>query len=233
MPIRSYTNWNVRPSDRDEQIEPYRKYVFICEGAKTETYYFKRLIDMRKQLGIHPLIDLRLWEKTDEDKNLSFAKNLAKFAKEQKNNPDVDFDPERDKLVIVFDGDIFEEKVQGYDELIDEIEKEDIAAVTNPGFELFLILHVEGSYEGHIKGRESEYLKRNEKGKYNHAYEVLRRLTGMNAKTNPRIGELADDVFVAIEQEKKINQNIRRLKGKVSSNIGKIIENIVHEVPPF
>ena len=35
------------------------------------------------------------------------------------------------------------------------------------------------------------------------------------------------------EQEKKINQNIRRLKGKVSSNIGKIIENIVHEVPPF
>ena len=82
MPIRSYTNWNVRPSDRDEQIEPYRKYVFICEGAKTETYYFKRLIDMRKQLGIHPLIDLRLWEKTDEDKNLSFAKNLAKFAKE-------------------------------------------------------------------------------------------------------------------------------------------------------
>ena len=95
MPIRSYTNWNVRQSDRAEQIEPYRKYVFICEGAKTEPSYFRRLIDIRKQLGIHPLIDLRLWEKTDEDKNLSFAKNLVKFAKKQKNNPDSDFDRER------------------------------------------------------------------------------------------------------------------------------------------
>jgi hypothetical protein len=42
-------------------------------------------------------------------------------------------------MIIVFDGDIFEEKVQGYDELIASIEKTDIAAVTNPGFELFLI----------------------------------------------------------------------------------------------
>lgn len=233
MPIRSYTNWNVRQSDRAEQIEPYRKYVFICEGAKTEPSYFRRLIDIRKQLGIHPLIDLRLWEKTDEDKNLSFAKNLVKFAKKQKNNPDSDFDREHDKIVVVFDGDIFEEKVRGYDELIDEIEKEDIAAVTNPGFELFLILHVEGSFERYVKGYESEFLKRDEKGKYSYAYKVLQRLTEMNAKRNPEIGKLADNVFVAIEQEKKINQDIRRLKGRVSSNIGKIIENIIHEVPPL
>ena len=77
MPVHTYTNWNSRPSDNEEQIEPFRKYFFICEGANTETFYFKRLIDLRKQLGIHPLIDIRLWEKTDEDRNLSFAKNLV------------------------------------------------------------------------------------------------------------------------------------------------------------
>ena len=157
MPVHTYTNWNSRPSDLEEQIEPYRKYFFICEGANTETFYFKRLIDLRKQLGIHPLIDIRLWEKTDEDRNLSFAKKLADFAEKQKQNPDNDFDSERDKMVIVFDGDIFEEKVQGYDELIASIEENDIAAVTNPGFELFLILHVEGSYERNIKGHETEF----------------------------------------------------------------------------
>ncbi len=27
MPIHSYTNWNRRPSDQKEQIEPFRKYV--------------------------------------------------------------------------------------------------------------------------------------------------------------------------------------------------------------
>ncbi len=68
MPVHTYTNWNSRPSDEIEQIEPFRKYFFICEGANTETFYFRRLIDLRKQLGIHPLIDIRLWEKTDEDR---------------------------------------------------------------------------------------------------------------------------------------------------------------------
>jgi beta-galactosidase len=96
MPVHTYTNWNSRPSDNEEQIEPFRKYFFICEGANTETFYFKRLIDLRKQLGIHPLIDIRLWEKTDEDRNLSFAKNLADFAESQKNIPDNDFAADED-----------------------------------------------------------------------------------------------------------------------------------------
>lgn len=51
MPVHTYTNWNQRPSDQEEQIEPFRKYFFICEGANTETFYFKHLIDLRKELG--------------------------------------------------------------------------------------------------------------------------------------------------------------------------------------
>ena len=54
MPIHAYTNWNVRSTDKLDQIEPFRKYFFICEGANTETFYFKKLIDLRKQLDIHP-----------------------------------------------------------------------------------------------------------------------------------------------------------------------------------
>ena len=231
MPIHTYTNWNSRPSDQVEQIEPFRKYFFICEGANTETFYFRRLIDLRKQLGIHPLIDIRLWEKTDEDRNLSFAKKLVAFAEKQKQNPENEFDYERDKMIIVFDGDIFEEKVQGYEELITQIEKTDIAGVTNPGFELFLLLHIPGSYEEWIKGHEMDFLSMDEDGKYSYAYNVLRDLTDMNAKKNPEIGKLADNVLIAISQEKLINQDIHDLKGKVSSNIGKIIEEIINEKP--
>ena len=53
----------------------------------------------------------------------------------------------RDKMVVVFDGDIFEEKVLDYDELVAEGEKNNILAVSNPAFELFLLLH----YEIHTK----------------------------------------------------------------------------------
>ena len=134
-------------------------------------------------------------------------------------------------MVIVFDGDIFEEKVQGYDELISQIEKTDIAGVTNPGFELFLLLHIEGSYEERIKDHEADFLNMDEDGKYSYAYNVLRDLTGMNVKKNPEIGNLADNVLIAISQEKKINQDIYDLKGKVSSNVGKVIEEIINEKP--
>ena len=169
--------------------------------------------------------------KTGEDRNLSFAKKLWEFAKEQKYNPANDFDPERDKLIVVFDGDIFEEKVQGYDELITSIEESDLAAVTNPNFELFLVLHKVGSYERYIKGHEDDFLLRDEKNRYSHAYNILLELTGVNAKTNSKIGELAEDVLIAIEQEKKINQDIHRLRGNVTSNIGKIVESIIEENP--
>lgn len=230
MPVHTYTNWNSRPSDQEEQVEPFRKYYFICEGANTETFYFEKLIDLRKELGIHPLIDIRLWEKTEGDKNISFAKNLAAFAKEQKSLAENEFDSDRDKMIIVFDGDIFEEKVQGYDELIASIEEHDIAAVSNPGFELFLLLHIDGSFEQYIQGHEVDFLTMVD-GKYAYAYNALLDATGMNAKKNANIGNLAENVMIAIRQEKLINQDIHQLKGKVSSNIGLIIEGIINEEP--
>lgn len=230
MPVHTYTNWNSRPSDQEEQVEPFRKYYFICEGANTETFYFEKLIDLRKELGIHPLIDIRLWEKTEGDKNISFAKNLAAFAKEQKSLEENEFDSDRDKMIIVFDGDIFEEKVQGYDELIASIEEHDIAAVSNPGFELFLLLHIDGSFEKYIQGHEVDFLTMVD-GKYAYAYNALLDATGMNAKKNANIGNLAENVMIAIRQEKLINQDIHQLKGKVSSNIGVIIEGIINEKP--
>ena len=87
-PVRSYTNWNSRSTDYEKQIEPYRKYFFICEGANTETWYFRKLIDIRKFLNIHPLIDIRLLEKTEEDKDISFPRKLIAFAENQKKNPE-------------------------------------------------------------------------------------------------------------------------------------------------
>ncbi len=109
-PVRSYTNWNSRTTDEEEQIEPYRKYFFICEGANTETWYFKKLIDIRKELNIHPLIDIRLLEKTEGDRDISFPRRLIEFAEDQKENPEIAFDKERDKMIVVFDGDILKRR---------------------------------------------------------------------------------------------------------------------------
>ena len=225
-PVRSYTNWNSRHTDNEEQREPYRKYFFICEGANTETWYFRKLIDIRKALNIHPLIDIRLLEKTEEDKDISFPRKLIAFAEGQKENESISFDKERDKMIIVFDADIFEEKVQDYDEVVALGEEDNILAVSNPAFELFLLLHFENAYEEDIKPFEDQIIKNEKDGNQTFIYKLLLARTGMNPKKNSAIGELAKNVDIAVAQESKINEDIHECKGKVTCNIGKIIEDI-------
>lgn len=228
-PVRSYTNWNSRSTDNEEQREPYRKYFFICEGANTETWYFRKLIDIRKSLNIHPLIDIRLLEKTEEDKDISFPRKLIAFAESQKEYENISFDKERDKMIIVFDADIFEEKVQDYDEVVALGEAENILAVSNPAFELFLLLHFENAYEEDIKPNEEQIIKNEKDGNQTFVYKLLLARTGVNSKKNSAIGELAKNVDIAIAQEKKINEDIHDCKGKVTCNIGRIIEGIKND----
>lgn len=77
-------------------------------------------------------------------------------------------------MIIVFDTDIFEEKVQDYDEVVALGEADNMLA----------------------------------------------------SKKNATIGDLAKHVDTAIAQERKINENIYDCKGKVTCNIGRIIESI-------
>ena len=196
-PVRSYYNWNQRKSDTNEAIEPYRKYFFICEGANTETWYFEKLVDYKKELGINPNIDIRFLEKTQQDKNISFPRRLIEFAEEQKLNSDISFDAEMDRMIIVFDADIFEEKVKDFDEVVAFGENNNILGISNPAFELFLLLHYKDAYEKYIK-----------------------------PKKNKSIGELVKQVDFAIVEECKINEDIHQCSGQVTCNIAKIINDI-------
>lgn len=225
-PIRTYTDWNKRPSDHEETIEPYRKYFFICEGANTETFYFQKLIDLRKTLGIHPLIDIRFIEKTEGDRDISYPRKLIEFADAQKTLPELSFDPERDKMIVVFDTDIFNAKVTDYDAVVALGEQKNILAVTNPAFELFLLLHFEGSYETDILPNAEAILKNEKEGNQRYIYTLLHSRTHMNSKKNKKIGDLAKKVDIAIEQEKKLNQDVHNAIGRITCNIGSIIQAI-------
>lgn len=177
-------------------------------------------------MNIHPLIDIRLLEKTENDKDISYPKKLIEFAEAQRDNREIAFDKERDKMIIVFDADIFEEKVQNYNELIASVDKNTILAVTNPAFELFLLLHFENSYEQDIAPNEQAIIKNEKIGNQTFIYRLLLEKTGVNSKKNAKIGELAEKVDIAILQEKNLNQDIYQCKGKITCNIGAIIDTI-------
>jgi len=127
------------------------------------------------------MIDIRLPEKTEEDADISYPKKLIEFADIQKENPGIAFDPERDKMIVVFDADIFEEKVTNYNEVIALGEQKNIIAITNPGFELFLLLHFDGSFEEDIQPNAEEII-RNEKVKNDKKAQYERRFTSRQSQ---------------------------------------------------
>jgi hypothetical protein len=231
-PIRTYNNWNSRPSNHEKQIEPYRRYYIICEGKNTETWYFKKLIDIRKFLSIHAFIDVIFLEKIEEYANLSSPKKLLEIAEEQKNSK-ISFDHDIDKMIVIFDADVFEKRQSNYQEIVEMGIKRNVLGVTNPSFELFLLLHFEGAVEDIIKPDSANILMNNwiGRGHNRRRYidDIFRKKTHMNPKTNPAIGELANQVLIAIKEEKKLNNDIMACKGNITSNIGVIIQSIIDD----
>lgn len=225
-PIRTYTNWDKRPTDVEEKVEPYRKYFFICEGKNTEVWYFKKLIDIRKSLGIHPLIDIRFMEKTGEDVSISNPKALIEFAEKQKKITENDFDNKHDKMIIVFDADIYKTKSEVYKSILELAGEENILAVSNPSFELFLLLHYVNSVNDIIFPEKVQILENKKEGKRRYITKRFTDISGMNPKENAAIGDLAIHIDTAIEQEKLLNEDITNAIGLITCNIGKVIEDI-------
>ena len=232
-PIRTYSKWNTRPDNDKEQIEPYRRYYFICEGANTEKWYFEKLIDLRKDLSIRSQIDIVYLEKTEEHTHLSDPEKLIEFADSQKDSGEISFDKKFDKMIVVFDADVFEKEKHDYDRIVEKGLQRNILGITNPSFELFLLLHYENSVDEIILPNCADIIK-NEwvilpSGRKRFINNLFIQTSGMNPKRNSDIAILATDVLTAIEQEKRLNNDIRLAKGQLTSNIGNIISTIIKD----
>ena len=125
MGLREFTNWDIR-SDL-EDVEPLKKYVFLCEGSNTEVAYFKHLMDIRKKLNVNPLIDYSILERTGLDATVSAPIRLVKYGIQYKNEDN--FDSDRDTLIIVFDADFFENKKNEYKKILRKVENKDLYLV--------------------------------------------------------------------------------------------------------
>ena len=233
-PLRSYTNWGVRASNNEEQIEPRKSYYFICEGQNTERWYFEKFIDMRNDFGIHPLIAVEYLEKTDEHRTWSDPKKLLELAINFQSNPDITFDPAHDTMIMVFDADIFEGRPENaYTEFVADASKVCTLCVTNPSFELFLLLHFENSYKEIIAPNASDIIANNkvpcDSEEVRYIESLFYAKSGLRPKKDQAIEGLVANLPIAIGQEKNINSNILNCRNNITSNIGLVLASIIHD----
>ena len=206
-PFREFTNWDKRISDLEEPIEPFRKYYFLCEGENTERWYFTQLINNQKLLNLHPSIDVRFIEKTEDDAHGSNPRRLLITADRMSEEIKA-FDVDYDKIIIVFDIDIYKNKKEELDELVSEMESNGyIIAITNPSFELFLLLHIENAVDNLILPNADKILENKKIGKRRFVEKLLADAVGCNPKTNEKTGGMSRELNVATRNEGGINGN--------------------------
>lgn len=136
-------------------------------------------------------------------------------------------------MVVIFDADIFESQQNNYDEILKMGKKHNILGVTNPSFELFLLLHFDNSIDEIIIPNSEKIVKNDWVGtkpnRRRYIEDIFRKKAKTRPKTNSAVGELATNVIVAIQQEKKINNDIENCRGIITSNIGVIIQSIIDD----
>lgn len=228
-PLREASTWTVRFKE-EIKIDPLRRYYLIFEGAHTELKYFEGLDDNRKFLGISSSIELVILHKEGDIEHHSHPKHLLELIDKKKTQlkNDGKYDKEIDRFVIVFDRDRHMTVTpEQFLEFVELASKENILGLTNPCFELWLILHFENTFDEIILNNQREFLE-NIKVSNSHTYtsKVFSEISGMNSKSNLDFEKLKNGVKIAIVQEMKLPQKNGEIAHKIGSNIGVLIQEM-------
>lgn len=223
-PLNNIETWG-RFSDAGEAIEPRRRLYLLYEGAHTERLYFSSLVALMNRKGLPKYLAVNRCDRTEDDEGASNPKKLFELAKTVMAE---DAFCEDDEVVIVFDADVYRDDVAGYCELLKECEGSGVVPyVTYPAFELFLLLHLEDGLEAWVVPNEAEILENRKKGKRRYLDRLFSEASGMNPKSNPNIGKLATEYPLACKQESGLNQNSSRAIGRMTSNVGLLVQHLL------
>ena len=131
---------------------------------------------------------------------------------------------------MIFDIDVYKSENE-YLEFIKDAQKECYVVLTNPCFEVWLLLHDNDAYNKYIKDDEKNILSNKKTGKST-SNTYTSKLFSKNYGFNPKKKHLTsyirllDSIDEAIIEERNINNEIENAYDSISSNIGKLIEEM-------
>ena len=205
-------------------LQAEKLFILSFEGEKTEVKYFRdlRQSEFFNDSGIIEIVPLKRAKNTGTDP-LS-VKRLLKKAKS-----DYPF-KKTDEFWLIIDRDHWESihKIN-FDKLVADCDKEDnfFLAMSNPCFELWLILHLKDINE--YSNEEIKLLLENPSvsRKKNHIDVVLGALQGSDYNKNPRTSMFLPFTKIAIERAKELDYLQEPYPVKLGSHLYKLVEKLL------
>ena len=208
-----------------------RKVFLLYEGLNTETYLINPLLSSNSIVRSQHII-FKSIEKQDNDKGITDPLSLIKYAKKFISNEIAkkNFSTGRDKVMIVFDLDVFHNNQEKIDELLAETTNDIILCYTNPAIELFLLLTEKRGFEKYIEPNKDKILKNefNENGdRYIAALamSVLKIPTTKEAR-NINFTNVINNASNALIEERFLNNKLSKAAGQLTSNIGSVLSKL-------
>lgn len=228
-PLLPLETWSVR-TNRSER-PPKSKCFLVGEGANTEYWYLESLAERLARMNIPELIELKPVERTGSDRNRSAPRSLLDQAKMIRADADGEFgfDTTTDRIVVLFDVDAYKGDVALYERDYKSFEGIAQVAVTNPSFELFLLLHLDDAIDRVILPNEEEILRNSYVGRRRFVEKLACDELGMNVKRNRTVGKLAYRFEIAARVEAALNQDPAKAMGRLTSNVAASINAVIQE----
>jgi hypothetical protein len=221
------SNLTERPKQPSGVLDIKKFYIF-SEGT-TEILYFDGVRRNSQRIGISNRVEIKLVKKKEGYLNQSDATNIknAIIAFQEENVEKID--KEIDEFCLVFDRDVYNtiDRDAKFNTLIEDCDDKQIFIVlTNPCFEFWLFMHV-----ADINNYDKAELLKNIKVNRNKRFleKELSEINGGYNKSNLKFSVFLKNIEKAIEQEKKVEQDVGKMKGKLGSNVGLLIKKMKNE----
>ncbi|MBO5348481.1 MAG: RloB domain-containing protein [Clostridia bacterium] len=205
-------------------LNPKSKYYIIPEGEKTEIQYFLGIRDNAREININSLIEVIPIENDEEELGQSHPiRKITNFNEDIKNNKFL-YDNEIDKVCFVIDRDPQNFSEHQYDDFLQMCKEYTYKVyVSNPTFELFLLMHDDKIFDidriAMLENRKVSNSKRFLELK-------LSEIFGCNKK-NINFEKFKPNIKKAINNEKQFEENLMDLKNNLGSNVGILLDEMI------
>ena len=212
----------IRKSNNKE----FTKFCFIVpEGDVTEIRYFEGLKNNSEYLHLNKLIKLSIIENEQDEFGQSHLKRKIENFEASVKEGKIDYDKDVDTVVFVFDRDPQNFKENQYDTYVEKCcEKGYILCISNPTFELFLLMH-----DNQIFTLDRKMMLENRKQSSKRFLELQVEKFFHHNKRNLNFDIYKSKIKTAIKNEKEFCEDLIDLKNQLGSNVGKFIDTLMND----